>query len=390
MTETPTDDDGGPAASDAARSAAESALLLAPHGRRVWAFAFDLAVVGILALVPGGAAAWLFDRQTDASSLANLVVLGVALAAALCVYSTATSWLTGGQTPGKAMLGLAVRRRTGAAPERNLRGLAWVAGRSSVGYIVIDVFGLAMLAGLLTRGRRCLHDYVFGSRVLLLPADVQTTGPEAVLTRLRAWDERRLAGARDVADRYGWLGRLVKWLAWIVTVPISVILAAGAGRWLFLKLAKLVDGTSTAAPSAAPAPAMSAPATAAVATGCTGLTVGVAIAAGMMLSTPSIVGTWDGLQVKRTGADTFAGAYLVDATQPDSGCPIRAGQVHWRIVGDGPEYGGQNRWYRSNDCQAELWGSATFTLDSTGRTLKICSTNPNNKDDTRCYVSRRG
>jgi hypothetical protein len=29
------------------------------------------------------------------------------------------------------------------------------------------------------------------------------TGPEAALTRLRAWDEQRLAGARDVADRYG-------------------------------------------------------------------------------------------------------------------------------------------------------------------------------------------
>lgn len=147
----------GPAGSGTARSAAKSALLLAPHGRRVWAFVFDLAVVGILALVPGGVAAWLFDRQTDASSLTNLVVLGLALAAALCAYSTATSWLTDGQTPGNAMLGLAVRWRTGAPPGRDLRGLAWVAGRSSVGYIVIDVSGLGMLVGLLTRGRRCLQ-----------------------------------------------------------------------------------------------------------------------------------------------------------------------------------------------------------------------------------------
>jgi uncharacterized RDD family membrane protein YckC len=388
MTETTADDSDDVAGSDIADSVAEPRLLLAPHGRRVWAFVLDLAVVGVLAFIPGGLAVWLFDRATDASGLANLIPLALVLAAALCAYSTATSWLTEGQTPGKAMLGVAVRRRTGDAPSRDLDGLAWAAGRSSVGYVVIDVFGLGMLVGLLTPGRRCLHDYVFGSRVVLLAADVQTTGSEAALARLRAWDERRRASARDVEERYGWLGRLVKWLAWIVTLPTTIVSGITAGKWLYVQLAKLFDRASAEAPSVAPAPAVPAPFTAAIATATTGVTASLAIAAGIAMSTPSIVGTWaDGLfQVKRTGADRFVGVYLRDTAA--GGCAIPAGQVSMHIAGDGPRYGGELLWYYPGDCHT-AWTSTTFTLDSAGRTLDICTTNPENKNDKRCQVSHR-
>jgi hypothetical protein len=383
----------GPGREGSAQRAVAAETWLAPPVRHVLAFTIDFAAVAVVAAVPGGAVAWLFSRLTDARPLASFAVFALALAFGFGVYSAICLWLIEGQTAGKAMLGLAVHRMPGGPPRPDLRGLAWAAGRCLAGYAVIDVLGLGMLMALVTRGRRSVHDYVFDSQVVLA-AEAGRADPEAALARLRDWDKRRQAAQAEVAERYGWPLRLVKWLARIVTLPVRLILVLGSGTigqpivgWL-----SKVAGHTTGKPAAAAhtvAPA--AKATVVIAT--TAVAATVAVTGAWAISQPSIGGVWgQSVRVERTGADAYTGTLITSTRDPVNGCVWPQGQVVWRIEGNGPRYHGEQRWVSGSggqDCTFRWAKDATFILRDGGDTLQRCSTDPWNSSRRECDTWRR-
>lgn len=114
----------------------------APHGLRLAAWLIDWVIVFLLFRLA-------LPKPSDILLLILLIV----------AYHTAFLWLTGA-TIGKAILGLRVIRSVGKPP------LFWALGRSGLGYFIVDVFGVGMLASLFDRHRRCFHDRVFGSTVV--------------------------------------------------------------------------------------------------------------------------------------------------------------------------------------------------------------------------------
>ena len=113
----------------------------APHGLRIAAWFIDLLIIVLVV-------AFLPQPIPPILPLAFLVA-----------YHTVLIWLVE-QTPGKALMGLKVKRighRT---------GFFWALGRASLGYFLVDVLGLGALAVFANWQHRCLHDYAFGSVVV--------------------------------------------------------------------------------------------------------------------------------------------------------------------------------------------------------------------------------
>jgi uncharacterized RDD family membrane protein YckC len=156
---------------------------------RVLAFAVDLAWVTLALLVPILVGTLIVD---------SLWVAVVLLAVGLVTYHTVWVWLSG-QTPGKAMYDLSVRHGT-SAPARTWQGLLWCLGRHSVGYLLADLLGVGFLFALTPRSRRCPHDYVFGSTVV-----IRATGAERAwspMARLDDYDKRVDASIEERGKRY--------------------------------------------------------------------------------------------------------------------------------------------------------------------------------------------
>jgi RDD family len=267
---------GGPP--DLAGSGA-SPTRLAPHVIRLLAFAVDLLCVA----APLSVAALVGVLAGIASPLWIMLVLAVAFV----TYASASVWLTGGKTIGKAICGLTERRIDGSAPPRTLGGLAWAIGRHSVGYLVIDVFGLGVLVALVTPRRRCLHDYAFASEVVIPSADegLQLSSPAA---RLRDYEERLRIALEQTSKRYAWAFFLWKWLTkWV----LFAVTALGSSK----KFANWLAGALRNAPSAAsakPAKPLSAKGALGLATGTAATT---AVVTATLLSAPGpipIIGTW--------------------------------------------------------------------------------------------------
>jgi hypothetical protein len=123
-----------------------------------WHFAVNLFSVAVVAAV-----AALLGKLVG---LGGVGMFGVVLALAFVTELGASAWLTGGQTSGKAVCSLTVRRIDGAAPARTLGSLVWAVGRHSVGYLMVDVLGLGpcrtgnsakAVPGLRLRHRSCRH-----------------------------------------------------------------------------------------------------------------------------------------------------------------------------------------------------------------------------------------
>jgi Tol biopolymer transport system component/uncharacterized RDD family membrane protein YckC len=147
----------------------------------------------------------------------GLGYLAGAVLVALGVYLTMSVWLTRGLTPGKALFGLAVRRIDGSKPARDLRGLAWSAGRHSAGYAVADVFGIRAAWALARRKDRCPHDRAFNSIVVLSP---KVPGAAA---RLRHYGKRLDKGIERIGEQYGWPFRLARRLARLTVLPATLV-----------------------------------------------------------------------------------------------------------------------------------------------------------------------
>ena len=114
--------------------------LPAPHGARILAWSIDLLIVStVLLFLP--------------QPLNYLLFIFL-----LICYHTLLTWLLG-QTLGKSLFGLRVDRLTRS------RSLLWSFGRSSFGYIFVDVLGIGCVIGFFNKWHRCPHDYVFNSVV---------------------------------------------------------------------------------------------------------------------------------------------------------------------------------------------------------------------------------
>jgi len=199
-------------------STREGTYLPAPHSLRALAWLVDGAIVmGIFTLLP--------------QPVYYLVFLVL-----LVSYHTISIWLVQ-QTIGKALVGLEVKR-IGKNP-----GFFWALGRSSLGYFIVDVLGVGVLAAMFTRRHQCLHDYVFDSFVIY--PGINGVKPNAFILRLIRFAERQAKAVEEKKKPLAILGVL-----WAFLVDFGKTISK-AIDWLD----QLGSGTSarTAAPSIAEA-----------------------------------------------------------------------------------------------------------------------------------------
>ena len=93
---------------------------------------------------------------------------------------------------------------------------------SSIGYFVIDLFGLGILAAIRSKYHRALHDHVFGSVVV-----VDETSPFSVknlLSRFIAFGERQLAAlkANEPLGSHG-VRRKPHPSGWTAPIPTDIL-----------------------------------------------------------------------------------------------------------------------------------------------------------------------
>jgi uncharacterized RDD family membrane protein YckC len=296
-----------PAAGGRTEAVAVASGVPAPHARRVLAWLLD---IGLLLFLLASQPWW---------SPALVLCLFVA-------YHGLFLWLVG-QTPGKAIAGLRVER-IGREPT-----LAWALGRSSIGYLGVDLLGLGLLYAFRDPHRRCAHDVVFGSRVVV--AD-ESSG---LVARLAAFAERH----REAAARWKRLGAaLLGLLAWTL----------GLAR----TLANALDAITPGAPA------------------------GHATAPLKLLSAKAAAG----IAVATTAATAVTVAYLppvADATrwlmEPRTfwaaTAPVDALAGTWHI--DGLRQVERDRWEQKGDLGAEDWVVARFegeyVLRRGGRAMQL-------------------
>jgi uncharacterized RDD family membrane protein YckC len=370
---------------------------LAPHPRRLGAFVVDGAAVALAF----GVAALLGQLDVPALARFTLLTVAVAFGVALAVVPGLSVWLTGGQTVGKALFGLIERRVDGTKPTATLRGLAWAVGRHSWGYLVIDVLGVGALAALVSPRRRCLHDLAFGSEVVYAAPDQRTQADWEA--RGRAFVEDLQAGLGRSRERFGWVA--FYW-AWLTKVVVGIAVAVFAVATAVFAIVKWINPAATTPPattppattppaSTAPPPTtLPAPARVALWAATAGLTAATLVAAVIVLPTPEIVGTWDGIRVQRTGLMSMVGVGVGDFTEPNSGCVFRNGSQVWKIRGRGPRYTGSELWAEGSagqNCTFKWSTTATSTTATTTtaaasttatfelldhNTLRQCSTSP--------------
>ena len=350
----------------AAEDAAGPVLIWpAPNAVRLLAFVVDLLLIAI-ATVPIAVAV-----------SGSTVLVAAALLLVFVVYHTASVWLTGGKTIGKALCNLQVGHLDRSAPTHDAAGLVWAFGRSSVGYLVVDVFGLGVLVAFRNPQRRCAHDYAFRSQVV---TQVGQTDPQprgrlaAALDRLRRFSDERETTLEEVKKKYLFLVRIWKWL---------IKMAASCLLWLLIVAhmwRSLVAKLSGHATASAPAKAMSAGKIAAVVSSTTIATTAGVVTAGAVYLSTSIVGDWGNpafLRVERVGLNTYQATRLTDLVEPNSGCPVRKGQIVERFHGRGSHFTGTELWVQGANGQncTYAWGPATADLLGND-TLRVCSTAP--------------
>jgi hypothetical protein len=351
-------------------------FMAAPHGARLVAFGLDIVVVLAVALVAGGG--W-------------LRFLGVLLA-----YHTALVWLTG-QTIGKAVANLAVRRVDGRTYMRTPRGLLWALGRASVGYLLVDVLGLGILVALPRRNvaRRCLHDWVFGSQVVLR-GELEWALPK-MRRRLSEFARSREDASKQVAEKQEEPRRLSNLWQWLVTGALGLEKILDVVQLVVTRVSHWFGGAGEAH---AGTTTLSTKTAAGVAVGSAAASV-VTVAALAMLAEPPAVATvegdWGIAVVEETGPDSYVGRSLKDISKKQTGCVWKAGRQIWRLDGTGPNFDGEVLWGQGarGHCSGFHWRSATFEFHDKGTpsdpsddTLRYCSTGNSGRE--QCSKNSRG
>jgi uncharacterized RDD family membrane protein YckC len=297
----------------------------APHLRRLLAFLFDVVGVAVVMGVAGilGAVVELF----------NPVWFALVFAIVLVYYQGVSVWLTGGQTAGKALCGLTVRRVVEQGPA-TFSGLAWSLGRHSVGYVVIDVLGLGALVAFVNRRRRCMHDYVFGSEVVVRAA-VGATSPATPAARMEDFQTRFKAALEELDKRYAWLFFLGRWLSKVVAFVAALLFFAAKPLLKWLGDSVTADASSAGLPPAKP------------------------------LATKGVVG----LSATTTAATTAVAVLIVNALQPAGIENINVTITRQKV--------GQPR-------TAEIW-----TMKANGQDQKTLTSNDASDIDPDLFADRR-
>jgi RDD family len=186
------------------------------------------------------------------------------------LFTGTLTWLTRGQTFGKAFTGLIERERDGSPLPMTPRSLVRTVARHSFGYAVIDMFGIGVLTSFGSPRRRCAHDVVFGTEVVAIDAAARKRD------RVRQLNVAREAGLDHVKQGWGWGHALMKWTSGIATKTAgSVAYLARA----FRLVSPVSAPVSTALVSQAPAGiALSGIATAGVAAGTAVVTTATGVA----------------------------------------------------------------------------------------------------------------
>lgn len=151
----------------------------APHAHRAVAWLIDTGVLLLVLALQPWWSGWL--------------VLSLFVA-----YHGLSVWLVG-QTLGKAAVGLRVDRLDGE------RTLFWSLGRASLGYLGVDALGVGVLVAFANPHRRCAHDYVFGSRVVV---EEERGG---LLSRLADFAERQKQAAAERKRVFTVLAAVLAW-----------------------------------------------------------------------------------------------------------------------------------------------------------------------------------
>ena len=332
---------------DSAQTPSSSDFLAAPHGARALAFLIDSAVV---ALVAG---------TTAVQGRLWLWALGIFVA-----YHTALPWMTA-QTVGKAVANLEVRRLHGPGFVRTPKGLAWAFGRAGIGYVLVDCLGLGALTALAPRnkGHRCLHDWVFGS-VVVMRGPTEWAVPR-MRQRLSAFATSRQQ-ASDELEAAQKEGRRISGLwQWLITGTLAL------DKLLHL-VQDVVTRVSTWFGGATPAPtgasALSAKAALAAGVVASTVTVGAVTAVLSLPDAPSdapVAGRWEGVIVEKTGAHAYVGRAAQDLAASGTTCVWPAGAELMRIFGEGPRFTGQVQWATgsASSCSRFEWRDAEFVFD---------------------------
>ncbi len=122
----------------------------------------------------------------------------------LVAYHTLSVWLVQ-QTPGKAVFGLKVQR-CDFRPT-----LLWALGRSSLGLFLVNGMGLGFVIALFNRRRRGIHDYVFGSMVVLEENPLGLKWSARLKDWLRQKNETFAKKTEFVASATG-IWKFIKWI----------------------------------------------------------------------------------------------------------------------------------------------------------------------------------
>lgn len=341
-----------------------------PHGARALAFGIDLIVVVLIALATGvGWPMW----------------VGIFVG-----YHTVLLWLTG-QTVGKAISNLEVRRVDGAAFVRVPRALPWALGRSSLGYLVVDAVGIGVLVALprANTARRCLHDWVFGSQVVLR-GELSWAIPK-LRRRLSEFARRREDASKAVAEDHQDSLRLSGLWHWLVTGALVLEKLLDSLQSLVNRISGWFGGTSSGGTSSTVISSKAAVAVGAASSAVTAGTLAGFLAWSGPPAEAAIEGDWGSVVVQQVGQDAFEGRMSRPVTSK-LGCIFEAGQVVWRFSGAGPDFSGTSQWAHLTDgeCDGFVWGAATFELLDQGTpderaddVLRKCETNPDN-DEKDC------
>lgn len=142
------------------------------------------------------------------------------------LYHTGCVWLTE-RTAGKALLGLRVLR------SRRGPTLLWSLGRSSLGLFLVNGFGLGFLASLLDRRGRAVHDFVFGSVVVIEDAQLGLKWSARVRDWLKLKNETLARKTELVATASGvwnfvvWINRKIEQFFDLIHDGFSLLEAGG-------------------------------------------------------------------------------------------------------------------------------------------------------------------